>query len=128
MVLAQGRIASSGNPAAGEWSDFFKFRHNSRQTDATRDAESRRLWGAAEQAATDYGVAWGGRQGLNPNIAEIVYLGLGDQFRGAVNSNVPGFDPRSAGESYALSTVVWAVAMQEQQRFESDTLLARILN
>lgn len=37
-----------------------------------------------------------------------------------------GFDPRSEGEAYVLTSAAWAVALQEQQQYESDMLLARI--
>jgi hypothetical protein len=113
MALARGLRTSSENPAAAKWSDFFKFRYSHR-ADPTADGPSKELWGAAEQASTDYGVSWSNMQGLHPSIAEAVFLGLGDQFRGAIHANLPGVDPRSASFAYTLAYIAWQVGVAQQ--------------
>jgi len=114
MALAKGLRTSSDNTSASKWSDFVKFRYKY-GLDPGADAASMDLWGAAEQASTDFGRRWAeNNQGLRASVAEQVYLALGDQFRTAVHFNVPGFDPRSAGVAYALSSAAWQAGLAQE--------------
>lgn len=90
------------NPGAAPWAEFFDFRARN----PLNEARQRQLWGAAEQAATDYGV-WYAEHGINPRTGrayglrptwqEDLLIEITDVYCGAVQvpgaALIPLFDP-----------------------------------
>lgn len=99
MALALGRSTTSPNPGAARWETFFLGRALDRPGGRLSEAESRQLWGAAEQASTDYGTDFvAPSRGQSPTSTEQIFLGIGDFYRSEVLGEGGGgdlFDPRN---------------------------------
>lgn len=95
---SRGRSVGTSNPGSAKWREFFEYRQQfGRDTAPEVDHESKRLWGAAEQASTDHGVHVVAPQyGRTPNPQERVFLWVGDRYRKDI---VPNLEPGSPGYS-----------------------------
>lgn len=73
--------AASANPGAPLWRAFFDALGR-----PTKDGERLKLWGAAETAATNYGVAMAAARGVSANRFEWLFWQTGNVYRRAVAS------------------------------------------
>jgi RHS repeat-associated protein len=78
-ALHTGQITRSTNPAAAQWQGFF----SARAANANDDT-SKRLWGSAEQTATNWGIALAAASGAPTPVGGKTFVQLGNIFRGGV--------------------------------------------
>lgn len=73
---------STNNPGSLLWKDFFDILESTEHDDIERINR----WGAAEQAATDYGIGVATSRNLLPNGYEWAFLLTGNIYRGAASA------------------------------------------
>jgi len=128
-----GAMQKSMNWGASKWATFF----NARFVQNVSRSTQRKLWGAAEQAATDYGVSYatqginpktGQQYGLKPTFQEAALLGDTQLYRDTVRSGVGDYwygtwaDPFYPGQRklvFAMAVTMWNINFEppESQRY-----------
>lgn len=82
-TLSEGTATySTNNPGSLLWKDFFDILESTEHDDIERI----KRWGAAEQAATDYGIGVATSRNLLPNGYEWAFLLTGNIYRGAASA------------------------------------------
>lgn len=79
--MHKGLTNSSVNSGAVQWKSFFSLLFSDDRDSQTE--ELIRRWGTAEQTATNYGISIAADRGLYASPAELIFLGVGDVYRGA---------------------------------------------
>ncbi len=126
MALARGEAVTSPNPGAAKWQAFFEARKGGDPARALpTDADSKRLWGAAEQASTDYGVdVVAPAHGQRPNFPEQVVLGVGDFYREEILGEGRGgglMDPRNREFTQDSAEAMYDLSGEGQEVVQETT-------
>jgi len=108
--------------AANEWAAFFGEYYKIDQNKTLLQS----LWGKAEAAGTSYGKGIANQMGLQPNLRESIFLGIGDIYRGVLAIPGGGGQVGSAfgnwvGDQLAPSCDPWDVVCTTGAQFIQNT-------
>lgn len=82
LAMLRGKVSVYENPGAAKWRKFFQAR-----ADRRSDTVSRSLWGAAEQAATNFGLARARAVGARAPRGGSTFASVGNVYRGLLTHN-----------------------------------------